>query len=364
MPVISRNSNQTRLALGFDASCGKCRSMAKQLESDVGSSVDVLPLNNSDMSTWRHQAFDDPPWAPTLVRVGADNNATDGWVGWKIGPVLGSELGPQRAAKALSNIGEQRLAANGGRFAATRDTETSRRGLVRLAAGVAGVAAGAATVAGMSGAAFAKGKPQNLQISEDKALDDDAAVEKLRTQLETTDAKNVVQYSAVAASSTGISGLYQTSSSGSQPEVGAKRMTLKDGTVSEMSFTYDKDSGELLIVQEHTEIVDGRASIAWIVDVEEDPNDYKASTFTVREQSVNGSLVRRLNGDVEAIQKADDDPCGGCNGVCQISGEEFRESCHTSSVVGCLLTAAGCATCVGCSGTGWCIACAITSFLH
>ena len=58
----TQRTSDTRLVLGFDASCGKCSSMAKQLKSDVGSAVDVLPLNNPQMKEWRTDVFSDPPW--------------------------------------------------------------------------------------------------------------------------------------------------------------------------------------------------------------------------------------------------------------------------------------------------------------
>jgi hypothetical protein len=107
--------------------------MAKQLKDDVGSAVDVLPLNNPQMTEWRTDVFADPPWAPTLIRVDGDGRALDGWVGWKIGPVLGSRLGPQAATRALKKIGAQRLEASGGKWGAVARSRTSRRGLARLA---------------------------------------------------------------------------------------------------------------------------------------------------------------------------------------------------------------------------------------
>lgn len=355
----TQRTSDTRLVLGFDASCGKCSSMAKQLKSDVGSAVDVLPLNNPQMKEWRTDVFSDPPWAPTLIRVDSDGTALDGWVGWKIGPVLGSKLGPQAAARALKNIGELRLEANGGRWGTVSRARTSRRGLARLAFGAAGLAAGAATVTGMSGAAFARGTTSNLQVSGEDTFDEASALSLLQKQLDSADAKNVLAFSTATA---------QTASTSGTPEVGAKRMTLADGTISEASYTYDKQTGEMIVVQENSELVDGRASIAWVLEVTEDPDNFNESSFKIREKSVNGALVRRLDGVVDSEGRAtfdvaadDPDPCGGCNGICRVGGEEFRESCYSSSVVSCILSAAGCVGCIACSGTGACIFCAITS---
>lgn len=363
----ARNTDKTQLVLGFDASCGKCSSMAKQLKDDVGSAVDVLPLNNPQMKEWRTDVFAEPPWAPTLIRVDGDGRALDGWVGWKIGPVLGSRLGPQAATRALKNIGAQRLEANGGKWGAVTRSRTSRRGLARLAFGVAGLAAGAATVTGMSSAAFAKGSSSNLQVSDEDNLDEASAADMLRKQLDSADAQNVLAFSTAGAGAGALSRLSSTSGSRTH-EVGAKRMTLADGTVSEASYTYNKDTGEMLVVQENSELVDGRASIAWVLEVSEDPDDFNGSSFKVLEKSVNGALVRRLDGVVDSegretlkLAADDPDPCGGCNGICQIGGEEFRESCYSSSVVSCVLSAAGCVGCIACSGTGACIFCAITS---
>lgn len=362
----NETSTENRLVLGFDASCGKCSTMAQQLKSDAGSALDVLPLSNPEMHRWRHDVFTEPPWAPTLIRVGDDDRAIGGWVGWKIGPVLGTTLGPQRAATALQHIGEMRLAANGGRLGTVTRSKTSRRGLARLALGAAGLVAGAATVAGMSGTAFAKGKPVNLQVSDEEPLAESAAVSMLGKHFETEDAKNVLTFSA-AGSGTATLNRLSSGKAGGAPEVGAKRMTLADGTISEASYTYDKAIGEMLVVQENTELVDGQASIAWILDVAEGVEGFADSSFTIRQKSVNGALVRRLDQSLDSegrqsLQLADEeDPCGGCNGICRIGGEEFRESCYSSSVVACFLSAAGCAGCIACSGTGACVFCAITS---
>ncbi|MBG6085255.1 hypothetical protein [Zhihengliuella flava] len=46
--------------------------MARQLKNDAGSALDVVPLNNPEMRRWRHEAFAEPPWAPTLIQVDAD----------------------------------------------------------------------------------------------------------------------------------------------------------------------------------------------------------------------------------------------------------------------------------------------------
>ncbi|RCS63568.1 hypothetical protein, partial [Brachybacterium alimentarium] len=53
----NETSTDNRLVLGFDASCGKCSSMARQLKSDAGSALDVLPLSNPEMHRWRHDVF-------------------------------------------------------------------------------------------------------------------------------------------------------------------------------------------------------------------------------------------------------------------------------------------------------------------
>ncbi len=357
-----------QLVLGFDAACGKCSDMAKQIKRDAGPVLDIVPLRSPQMVSWREAIFEEPPFVPTLVRVDPNGEAKDAWIGWKIGPVLGAEMGPQKAASALRNIGEMRIASNGGQLGIMARSQTTRRGFGRLAFGIAGLAAGAATLTSMSSAAFAKGMPTDLKVSNEKNLEWDEAVKALNKQLKSQDVRNILGHTkeksrvnTLASESNGLNL--------DNMEVGAKKMTLADGTISDASYAYDRDSGEMIVVQEHSEVVDGQATIAWVLDIEE-KEDTTKSTFKVREKSVNGALVRRLENTVDAegrslmttAAKGGKDPCGGCKGgVCKIGGEEFRKSCYSSSVVGCILSAAGCVGCAACSGTGACIFCAITS---
>ncbi|MGP5484932.1 hypothetical protein ACTXMZ_18350, partial [Brachybacterium alimentarium] len=134
----------------------------------------------------------------------------------------------------------------------------------------------------------------NLQVSDEEPLAESAAVSMLGKHFETEDAKNVLTFSA-AGSGTATLNRLSSGKAGGAPEVGAKRMTLADGTISEASYTYDKAIGEMLVVQENTELVDGQASIAWILDVAEGVEGFADSSFTIRQKSVNGALVRRLD---------------------------------------------------------------------
>lgn len=98
------------LYLGFDASCSMCSALVVRLEADFGGDVSVLPLTNPRMARWRVESLgQSPPWLPTLIRVEGDD--IDGWVGWKIGPVLANTLGPAKTWSVLG--GWCRTAVNG-----------------------------------------------------------------------------------------------------------------------------------------------------------------------------------------------------------------------------------------------------------
>ncbi|MBG6085256.1 hypothetical protein [Zhihengliuella flava] len=206
----------------------------------------------------------------------------------------------------------------------------------------------------------------NRQISHDEDFAGGAAVEMLAHHLTTDDAHNVLAFAAAGSGAATLSRLSDRTP-GKAVEVGARRMTLIDGTISEAYYSYDRASGEMIVVQVNTELVDGQASIAWILDVTEGAADYAESSFSIRQKSVNGALVRRLDQPLDAEGRPtlklanNEDPCGGCNGLYRIGGEERRESCYSSSVVACFLAAAGCAGCITCSSTGTCIFCAMTA---
>jgi hypothetical protein len=75
--------------LAFDASCGRCRQIAEIAARVAGDRMQVLPLTHPDVMRWRMQGFgNNPPWAPTLLRV-ASMGGVQGWAGAAmVGPIV------------------------------------------------------------------------------------------------------------------------------------------------------------------------------------------------------------------------------------------------------------------------------------
>lgn len=126
-------SAQARWILAFDASCGKCREIARIVAQARERKLEVLPLTHSDVKRWRAQSLSFPaPWAPTLIKV--EGEIVQSWTGRAIAIPLARRLGPRSTLRVVRALGQLRdpdhpIAASG--------DSTSLKSFLRLVAGVA-----------------------------------------------------------------------------------------------------------------------------------------------------------------------------------------------------------------------------------
>lgn len=141
------------------------------------------------------------------------------------------------------------------------------------------------------------------------------------------------------------------------------RTNLEGGIERLLVVEYDETNERLLCYAAYSEPVDGVLSSAFAVRFSGwDAENARPEKFRVISNSFNGEIPTPVPEAKIAVALQDgEDPCGGCNGVCQVGGSQLRGECRTDSVVSCVLAAAGCAICATCSGTGVCIACFIAS---
>lgn len=138
-----------RWMLAFDASCGRCQNVARVVDAATDGRLDVRPLTDPDVRTWRERALGPrPPWAPTLIRLHGDS--VSAWTGVRMGVALARRLGPRSTVRLLRALGELRTRPS----TATGSDTLSRKDFLKLGAGV-GVAAGL-VLAGKSPAAAAE----------------------------------------------------------------------------------------------------------------------------------------------------------------------------------------------------------------
>ncbi len=123
-----------RWVLLYDRHCGACSALADQVAAIAGSRLEVRDLRDQEVAGYRRRAFaGSPPWAPTLLRIGSDS--VKGWSGSGLGRRLVLRLGPVRAWKIASVLGQLRGADTG-----------RRRVLKALTGGLFGVAMGLGAV--------------------------------------------------------------------------------------------------------------------------------------------------------------------------------------------------------------------------
>lgn len=354
----------TAVFLGFDASCSYCSSMAESLAREVGDLVTVLPLADERMRRWRNQVWgDDAPWAPTLVRV--SDEQPKAWTGWKIAPVLTKEVGPQKALTVLSTLGAEELNR-------TASPDRSSKIITRRASLRAGLAVTAGAL--LVGGGGVLGRPRPAAAAGPKTVTSEAnlwgteADGVLTDMWDSADVQNVV---AEADESTlvpagAFSSLKTTAMSGGAAgrtigtvETTVLRTELDGGIERVLAVEYDETNERLLCYATFSEPVDGVGSAAYAIRFSGwDEEHAQPKNFQVLSNSFNGAIpTAPAEGDTAVALANGEDPCGGCNGVCQIGGDELRGECKTESVVQCVLGTVGCALCATCSGVGVCIAC-------
>jgi hypothetical protein len=110
------------LLLAYDATCGTCRAISREVARASAGRLSVVPLDRPDVRRLRARALgEQAPWAPTLLRVnGAE---VRGWSGPAMAPPLLRRLGMRHALAVITALG---------RLGRGEQTGVS----VRLAAGV------------------------------------------------------------------------------------------------------------------------------------------------------------------------------------------------------------------------------------
>lgn len=133
------------MVLGYDGNCSACGGLASAIRREVGDQLELLPLQDPRMLSWRQEIFgSDPPWAPTLIEVQEDGQAASGHVGLPLAINLVRVVGPRKAHAVVRTIGEDRLRGGQGLL--------GRRRFVQF---VAGLSVGAGTIMGFPAIASA-----------------------------------------------------------------------------------------------------------------------------------------------------------------------------------------------------------------
>ena len=359
---VKFGDSEAQLFLGFDSSCSTCSDIARRVQSDVGSAVDVLPLNNAHMAGWRKEVFgENAPWLPTLIRVSGGH--VEGWTGWKIGPVLGKALGPTKTWQVLANIGDRQLdtrnsaqeAIEGNSFGVAK----SRRKFMKIAAVTVGAFAGAGMLVGRAAPALASPGSGNLVGNGERTLDGAELAETVKSQLESVDAVNVLQSASPTLRDRSNSIRQSPLANDEELERGGRAVSLDGGVEMKWTYIYSPTDSLAVYTQDFSSPVGDVSSASHLVKIDDRTGDAKDASFQILLSSINGEVPTPIPQDADISRAAD--PCGGCNGICQITGSKLRSSCRVESQLGCILGAAGCALCVTCSGTVVCVGCVVTS---
>jgi hypothetical protein len=126
-----------RWILAFDASCRRCRAMSDVVSRASDERLEVMPLAHPDVQTWRVEVFGvDAPWVPTLIGVRAAGEVPRCWTGAGMVVPMVRRLGLRRTLAVLVELGRLRNVDSGDRGGAAERRVLSRKGFLRLGAGV------------------------------------------------------------------------------------------------------------------------------------------------------------------------------------------------------------------------------------
>lgn len=126
-----------RWILAFDASCGNCRSIATAVQEASAGRLDVLPLQNDDVTRWRRETLGGAaPWRPTLIRARTTGGqeSVAAWTGPALVFPLLRALGVRATLAVLRGLGQLQQSSR-------PTAPLNRKQFLRLGAG-AGMAAG------------------------------------------------------------------------------------------------------------------------------------------------------------------------------------------------------------------------------
>ncbi|MEU3372126.1 hypothetical protein ACFYM2_23170 [Streptomyces sp. NPDC006711] len=100
-------TTSVRFLLAYDATCGTCRKISREVARASGDRLAVVPLDRPDVRELRAQALGaHAPWAPTLLRASGDE--TRAWTGFAMAVPLMRTLGPRRTISVVCVLGRMR----------------------------------------------------------------------------------------------------------------------------------------------------------------------------------------------------------------------------------------------------------------
>lgn len=99
--------------LAYDATCGTCRAISREVAQASAGRLRVVPLDRPDVRRLRARALGErAPWAPTLLRVSGDD--VRGWRGPAMALPLLRRLGVRHTLAVVKALGRLRRGENTG----------------------------------------------------------------------------------------------------------------------------------------------------------------------------------------------------------------------------------------------------------
>lgn len=100
-------TTETHFLLAYDATCGTCRKISREVAHASDGRLTVVPLTRPDIQRWRAQALGEhPPWTPTLLQLRGGNARA--WTGPTIAAPLIRQLGLRRMINIVQVLGRMR----------------------------------------------------------------------------------------------------------------------------------------------------------------------------------------------------------------------------------------------------------------
>ncbi len=163
-------ATQFTYALGFDASCELCTSVADEVAETAGYTLNVVPLSHPWFDHARNQFIPKDSWEPTLLEMNYDGTPVGAWYGPSLPGKLLRVLGPRKSLRILADLGRMRQDS-------THRTQSriSRSTFIRVGAGalfVAALASRSGSPALAQNAQAVLSKPRSASVDEVKEVFD------------------------------------------------------------------------------------------------------------------------------------------------------------------------------------------------
>lgn len=356
----SRTRPAQRMVLAFDASCATCRAVSERVQSATAGKLETRGLGDPEVAAWRQESMDNPPWEPTLLRVGAGGRVR-AWTGLGMVRPLIRHLGLKHAVRVMRELGALRQEWSDLGADRARPRTLTRRSIVQVGMGAvvgAGILTGGASTALAAPGATPRFRNTRVVVGEELAASlpevfDHADVRNLvpLEQLEGLRNAAVTPSQEAAGTQLQISPEGETRLTANDVRPGtvslvhqSRHQTQAGGDVRVTALSLPED--RILVLEEYAPSFQGLQSKAFVAQM-----DYAAGTATFLAHSANGTQDRPVEAGVRADcdnGKPENDPCGGCclNG----SGAVLVERCKTSDVWKCAFASASCAACAGSCG--------------